>query len=210
MTKKLLRTKGDRWCELEVSLKDGRLRICGSEGRILKFGPAKREAREYWESYFQDDPSALGDMAVRFGTRTAKSAARKVLEVDGAFHGLDIHKSRTNDVLVTESCGQIRETLAEWFPEVVPYMSYHLNNIHAGTPAQEAELAKYKWDGHGSHFEWACMKLSEAGLLVDREYREANRYFPNGYKYGSAWLQQALPAAVTKWFNGLADTLGVS
>ncbi len=128
MKRTLHREKAGRFCDLKISLENGRLSICGSEGRIVN--AAKRE----------------------------------------------------------ESCGQIRDTLLEWFPECEPYLKWHLNDMKAGTPAQEAELARHEWDRHGSYYDWACARLSDAGVLVD-----------NGYKYGSAWLKVELPPEVVKW-----------
>ena len=32
MKRKILREKGNKWCEVEIEIKDGRLSVCGSEG----------------------------------------------------------------------------------------------------------------------------------------------------------------------------------
>jgi hypothetical protein len=211
----VLRERGDKWCEVKVELKDGRLSICGSEGRILGAVSAKKEARQYWESFFEESPEELGRMAVDYGTRKPKTAAAKVQEIDGAYHGLDVHKATPTRVYVTESCGQIRETIAEWFPEVAPYLAYHLNDMHAGTEAQEAELEKHTWDGAGSHYDWACARLSEAGLLHDRSHMVRVKYKSESmgcdlykrvpYKYGSAWLKRDLPREVIAWVKSFGQ-----
>ncbi len=183
--------KDGRWCDLEIELKDGRLSICGSEGRIITQTAGKREALEYWKGFFEESPAELGRMAIEYGKRTPLSAARFVLQSDGDFHGLDVHRSDGKKLYITESCGQIRESLQEWFPESAQYFDWHLNDMKAGTVAQEAELEKHEWDHHGSHYDWACVRLDEAGLLID-----------NGYKYGSAWLKRDLPADVIAWAEG--------
>ena len=58
---------------------------------------------------------------------------------------------------------------------------YHLNDMHAGTEAQEKLLEETK-DIH--HYDYSKEKeiLQEHNLLVD-----------NGYQYGTAWLYRAIP-----------------
>jgi hypothetical protein len=182
--KKVLRIKGKRWCELQVRLENGRLSICGSEGRIVSRAAAKKEAREYWQSFFEEEPSELERMAIEYGTRTPKSAAARVQRVDGEYHGLDVHAAFPAALLLTESCGQIRETLAEWFPEVVPFLKYHLNDMHAECEHQEARGETIRL-----HLSAECPDC--------------------GYKLGSAWLKRELPAQVVAWFDGLESLKGV-
>lgn len=178
--KRQLRMRGSRWCALEVELRDGRLSIYGSEGRIVTRIAAKRQAREYWQSFFEEDRSQLHEMNDRCGThyRTAKSAAKFVLDSDGEFHGLDVDHEDGGRVFLTESCGQIRETLAEWFPEVVPYFQWHLNDMHAECIHQEARGETY-----ATHPGAECPDC--------------------GYKLGSAWQRRELPVEVVQWVQGL-------
>lgn len=132
--------KNGRWCQIEVDLKDGRLSICGSEGRVFKDREAKALARRYWEDFFAENEAELAQFALKYGKRTPKTAARYVIEQDGEYHGLDLEGGRPIDgqAYVIESCGQIRDDLAEWFPEHVPYFKWHLNDMHAGCEHQEA------------------------------------------------------------------------
>lgn len=176
MTKKLFKTNGKRWCEVEVELNDGRLSICGSEGRIISHTAAKKEAREYWEGFFEESRQELGRMAIEHGTRTPKSAAAVVLRVDGEFHGLDIHRDNGGKVYITESCGQI--DLSKWFPELAPFLPYHLNDLHAECEHQEVRGEKYT-----THPGAICPDC--------------------GYKLGSAWLKRELPPQVLAWFGNL-------
>lgn len=145
---RLLKTKDDRYCEARVALTDGCLTVTGGEGRIITREAAKREALDYWRTYFEDSPDSIREMNERCGSkcRTPTSAARYVLAHDGEFHGLDVDGSATGPTLrILESCGQIVETLREWFPELAPLLPYHLNNMHAGCEHQEA----LGWgDGH--------------------------------------------------------------
>lgn len=88
---------------------------------------------------------------------------------------------------------------------------WHLNDMRAGTPAQEREIerrtaaakAEYGVDGPAlayklgfdSHYSMACAWLNEAGLYDD-----------NGYKYGHAWLREEVPADVVAWLDSLPET----
>ena len=83
----------------------------------------------------------------------------------------------------------LRKFLAVW-------KEWHLNDMKAGTPAQETELKKHEFPGYPeSHYTWACEILEKAGLHPD-----------NGYKYGSAWLSVDVPSDVIEFLQSLPDT----
>jgi len=71
---------------------------------------------------------------------------------------------------------------------------WHMNDLRAGTPAQEEFLrnnpvaAAYPV----SHHTKACEALAAAGLDPDPS---------NGYKYGSQWLFEPVPNEVIQWLN---------
>lgn len=70
---------------------------------------------------------------------------------------------------------------------------WHLNDMKAGTPAQEAELRKYEFPGAPtSYYTWAKGIIETAGLQPD-----------NGYYYGSSWLTEALPNDVVVFLESL-------
>lgn len=174
----------NEFCVAEVTLSeiepgDYRFSITGQHGYIVKPSQAKREAYEFWLSYFEESPEALVDMQKRFGCRTASGAAKKVLNVDGEYHGLDIFWPETDDkqVCVTTSFGQIREEIARFFPEIMPYFKWHLNDMHAACEHQE----KLGWNNDN-----------------------VNQPCPTcGYRYGTAWLKRKLPNEVIKWVHSL-------
>jgi hypothetical protein len=160
MKRKILRTKGKRFCEVEIEITDGRFSICGTEGRIVRKASAKKEAFLFWKSFFEEQPEEIFQMNRRCGTRftSATGAARYVLKVDGDLHGIDVHGPTTGiEVMLVESCGQIRETIAEFFPEVAPLLPYHLNDMHAGCEHQDA----LGW-GKGKTIALAAGDLTEA------------------------------------------------
>jgi len=145
--RKVLRKRDGRFCQLEIKLKDGRLSICGTEGRIERRAAAKKQALEYWRNYFDEEPAAIQEMNKSCGTRFTSStgAARYVVQTDGEFHGLDVLRADGNEVLCAESGGQILEEIADWFPEARPLLPWHLNDMKAGCEHQEA----LGW-GHGN------------------------------------------------------------
>ena len=62
------------------------------------------------------------------------------------------------------------------------WKQYHLNDMHAGTVAQEEALEKAGLTGWASNYRECCKYLESIGLLED-----------NGYKFGSSWLKRDIP-----------------
>lgn len=172
MRKYVTRVRAGEFCRLEVELRDGRLSICGSAGRVTKPKIAKREA------LFADSPEQLKSMNERCGTRFRSStrAAKYVLDTDGEYHGLEVIKEAAN--LVYISCGQITDEIRSFFPEVGPFMKWHLNDLHAECVHQEARGETYQ-----THPDATCPDC--------------------GYRLGSAWTKRDLPAEVISWFDSL-------
>lgn len=90
-------------------------------------------------------------------------------------------------------CGQCLDELEstslksnDLFQELYRYWKqYHLNDMHAGTPKQEACINEALRAGELPRFEYraACGLLDKKGLLFD-----------GGYKYGTDWLYEPIPA----------------
>ena len=172
------KTKGDQWCEVVVELRNQgkglELSITGSEGVLVSPREARGQARQYWESFFEEDWNQIKDMNERCGSncRTPAGAARFVVQSDGDYHGLDVHREDVDGkVAILETCGQIRDTLREWFPEVEPLLPYHLNNLHAECIHQEERGETYK-----THPGAECPECE--------------------WKLGHAWNARALPSEV--------------
>lgn len=96
------------------------------------------------------------------------------------------------------SVGQCQDTIAEMFPEsarvqriIELWNRWHLNDMKGGTRTQQRVL-----DAKGSPLPYPQTHtvLEEAGCLVDR-----------GYRYGSAWLVEPLPAEVIKELKELLE-----
>lgn len=68
---------------------------------------------------------------------------------------------------------------------------WHLNDLRAGTAAQETFLRAHP----ETRYEKACAALTAAGLNPD-----------NGYRYGSAWLREEVPAEVLQFLVDLPPT----
>jgi hypothetical protein len=84
---------------------------------------------------------------------------------------------------------------------------WHLNDMQAGSPAQQAELKKHEYPGYPvSHYDWACGILENAGLQPDPNYlhngfgRPVAKSSPKTpgvpYSYGYAWLKKEVPEYV--------------
>lgn len=85
----------------------------------------------------------------------------------------------------TVCCGQCLDDLLPHFKNNTKFKEiyrlwklYHLNDMHAGTEAQEELLKKYNIYEYGK----ACELLKKYNLYEDK-----------GYCYGSAWLYRPIP-----------------
>lgn len=92
------------------------------------------------------------------------------------------------------SCGQNCDKIAAKFSKdtkaarmVEIWKEYHLNDMHAGTIRQEAELKKHVFPNNSvSYYEWACEILKAANI-----YEVI--YEGKPYRYGQAWLFRPIP-----------------
>lgn len=117
------------------------------------------------------------------------------------------------------TCGQINELLwsamqsnaidyaPEWNASLMErflliWAEYHLNDLTAGSPKQEAVVRQFKEAGGNYNYTDMCRILEAQGLLCDASY------IHNGkpYKYGSAWLTVAVPYEAVSMLNNLPDT----
>ena len=127
--------------------------------------------------------------------------------IDGRLSfGGDIWNPRETDCY---QAGQCYDTIENLFPTsdyvariVEVWRRWHLNDVHAGTQAQEDLLRQHRDEyvpGLTSYHEWACLFLQQHDLLVD-----------DGYKYGSGWVREEVPAEIQEevrsWIDGTVDT----
>ena len=108
------------------------------------------------------------------------------------------------------SCGQITLDPARaafgWTPAEVERLQaiwdqWHLNHMKAGSPAQMAWIKAHRSEFPGypvSFYDWASEGLTAAGLNPDPAH--------NGYRYGSSWLREEVPADVLQWLQALPAT----
>lgn len=77
---------------------------------------------------------------------------------------------------------------------------YHLNGMHAGTPAQEEFVdAYFSKSGESYDYGEACEALEKAGLLTDGSYIRDGK----PYRYGTAWLYRPIPEGDLKKIEAL-------
>ena len=86
--------------------------------------------------------------------------------------------------------GQCLDTLLCYFATNADFRAvydwhkqYHLNTLHAGTPKQEAFLQKHFGGVDANKYNEQCAALRRAKLYNDK-----------GYKFGTAWLYEAIPS----------------
>lgn len=161
INRKLRRIRAGGFCEVDIKAENGRLSVSGTYGRVRTVAAAKKEALDYWEDYFEDNPK-------RF--KSPRAAAKFVVESDGDFHGLDVVATVGEKVLLGEGFGQITLVIREWFPKVAPLLPWHLNDMRAGCEHQR----KLKW-GNGKVIALAPDGLTEAQELSIREELAASR-----------------------------------
>lgn len=126
-----------------------------------------------------------------------------------------IYITLTDDVLTLSgkwhSYGQIADDLSDdslipadgfEYSDILKIQSiwerWHLNDMRAGTPKQEAFIREWRLSNKYSYNE-ACKALNEAGLLID-----------NGYRYGTSWLKEEVPKEVIKYLFSLPAISGDS
>lgn len=83
------------------------------------------------------------------------------------------------------------KTIAFEFVEL--WKEWHLNDMQAGTPKQEAFIKEWIKENKYDYTE-VCEALKKARLYTDK-----------GYKYGSAWLSKEIPDKVLEFFNKLPE-----
>lgn len=111
--------------------------------------------------------------------------------VGWAYTGEKLLKSEKNLISGGQCIDEARDLVPEKLLEI--WERWHLNDLRAGTPAQEQALREVKHTF--SRLDWytdACNYLSSIDLLID-----------NGYKYGTAWLTEELPQDVIDYLEAL-------
>lgn len=111
------------------------------------------------------------------------------------------------------AAGQIQEELGRvapakgWDEEMVKkfqtvWNRWHLNDLNAGTPKQEAFLRGLEDRNGGIGYEKAVEALKEAGIYEDADFIHEGR----PYRYGSSWLKEEVPADVLEWLQSLPES----
>lgn len=90
------------------------------------------------------------------------------------------------------ACGQCLDRMLERLSDDKLFVkihtlwkNYHLNNMHAGTPAQEQAIEKWELQGNEYNYTKACEYLKSIGLYEDPNH--------DNYMYGHGWLKEEIP-----------------
>lgn len=122
-----------------------------------------------------------------------KEDGKDVLSICGVEGEVKTSAGRYDDVvgytdagkaLVATGFGQITDELAAWFPESVPWLPYHLNDMRPGCSHQRGRGETWK-----THPSAKCPDC--------------------GYSLGSAWLYEELPEGARAWVESV-PTLGTA
>ncbi len=102
-----------------------------------------------------------------------------------------------DDLINAEATGDLsQEQIAELY---AVWTRWHLNDMTAGSPDQEAFLRENPIKGNVDHYDRACAALEDAGINPDPNYMHEGA----PYKYGHAWLREELPDNVITFLESL-------
>lgn len=101
---------------------------------------------------------------------------------------------------VNSGGGQCYEELLNEFPLSAPlvelWQRWHLNDLNAGDAVQQSYLRALKNTGWKyTSYDYACEQFKSVGLLVH-----------DGYKYGSAWKFEKVPARVLNELKKMGES----
>ena len=180
--------------------------------KVVRLGTLKLKTRQvsvYCEIQYTDD----GRLSI-----SGVEGPRPNGDCYGACGQIDMHL-RGHEGCIAPAPGWDLERLQKFFGV---WSRWHLNDMRAGSPAQEEFLRHHAdaWAAYRasalkeacgienapcvypeSYYSWACKVLAEAGLNPDPRH--------DGYRYGSAWLKEEVPEDVLSWLQALPDTNAV-
>lgn len=144
----------------------------------------------------------------------AKIVVCRISYTDGRLSITGVHGPKRNGDTFG-SCGQIRLEALDfnsfdtgWTQERVNMFAsiwkrFHLNDMKAGSPAQEFYLQNNPIEDPLNYFDAASEALESAGLNPDPYYTIHNG---KPYKYGTTWLSMDVPEWALQWLHDLPQT----
>lgn len=126
-------------------------------------------------------------------------------DCEGSCGQIDMHireivKSKGVSAYLAEFAEGWNEETLNKFLEV--WDNWHLNDMVAGSPRQEAFLKANPVTDRLNYYDAACKVLADAGLNPDTEYLQDGK----PYKYGHSWLKVEVPQNVLDFLEGLPET----
>jgi hypothetical protein len=140
----------------------------------------------------------MKDRKTYFVGRTSEGNVNLFIKIENGKLSImgDEGHHRSGQINTTLTAADIIEYTPEWneakFKRLLEIWDrWHLNTMKAGTPAQEKAVREYI---KTTRYEYTavCQYLKTKDLYID-----------NGYKYGTSWLKEELPADVVEFINGL-------
>lgn len=128
-----------------------------------------------------------------------------------SFKEYDHRGHRTLEDIALQDNGWTKEMVKKFFDI---WDRWHLNDMRAGSPAQEAYLRAHpvQYEYPTSHYAAACKALDEAGLNPDQNYMvsQGNKSTQKAElvpcTYGQQWLFEAVPTKVIDFLVSLPET----
>lgn len=104
------------------------------------------------------------------------------------------------------SCGQCVDAAREINKKFANmWERWHLNDLRAGSPAQEEFLRAHKAEFPGYptfYYDWACEILKANNLHPDFSHHPDGEL---GYLYGHSWLEEEVPKDILGYFASFLD-----
>jgi len=96
----------------------------------------------------------------------------------------------------------------KWNPKMLKefvkiWKDWHLNDLTAGSPKQEAFIRKYIDEGNSFDYKTVCGLMKEEGIYVDESFIHEGK----PYRYGTAWLKRELPESVVSFLASLPESV---
>jgi hypothetical protein len=118
------------WCRVKVELRKNRegnlvLSITGEAGDVYSEEAVDEETKRSLVDYFAErNPDMTEEELSRHANEALSYGDAGGIEVVG--------DAPNGGMLVLPSCGCLHDEIRKWFPEVAPYIKWHLNDMRQG------------------------------------------------------------------------------
>lgn len=158
--------------------------------KVVRIGTTKDEGSTFCEIKFKDGKLSITGVE---GPTRGGNARGSCGQIVMGYKEYD-HRGYKTLADIKPAPGWDTDTIKRFFDV---WDRWHLNDMKAGTPAQERFLREHPITDNLNHYTKSCEALAAAGLNPDPE---------TGYKYGSAWLREEVPEDALEFLASLPET----